>query len=288
MSSPLHRTVRSVPALHRILQSAKTRLHRATLHSLEKRVSRAEHYEIFVIFGMRRSGNHVTINWLLNQNPGTVVFYNNIRPENPPYSARMTEYRLRLTDRKPRIVLSYEDVSIAEMQWAHLTDFLTDRQARHGASVRFGVMMRDPYNLFASRLRKWPERFSTPGDRAAQRTLYLEHARLALNPTPIWQDAPVVPLLYNNLISDRAARDNLADQLEISRGTKGLDDIPVYGHGSSFDGTEVSGAVVRDQVFSRWQTLTGNPLFEDMVRHSEIMEIGTRLFNMPAPFSPTD
>lgn len=287
MSSPLHRTIRRVPALHRALQTGKARVHQATVHRVEKMVSQAKHYEILVVFGMRRSGNHVAINWILNQNPGLAVFYNNIRPENPPFSGRMTEFRLRNRGRLPRIVLSYEDVSIAELQWPQLRAFLEDRQSRHGAAVRFVVMLRDPYNLFASRLRKWPERFATPEDRAEQRALYLEHARLALNPAPIWRDAPVVPLLYNDLIGDPAARDQIADALDIRRGTRGLDDVPVYGHGSSFDGMEISGAGVRDQVFMRWQSLASDPLFEDMIRDPDIVSMGGQLFDM-APFSAPD
>lgn len=38
---------------------------------------------IYRIFGLRRSGNHVLINWLIETIPGNVDFYNNIYLNEP-------------------------------------------------------------------------------------------------------------------------------------------------------------------------------------------------------------
>lgn len=272
-----------VPPLYRAQRRLRDHLHRGTLDRLERQISARGGYEILVVFGMRRSGNHLTIGWILDQVPGNAVFYNNIRPGADPLSARMTEYRKNGAQEGHRVVLSYEDVSVDEMLQPALTDFLSERVAHHGARVRFAVILRDPLNLFASRLQKWPERFGTEAQITAQQTLYAEHAALAAAPAPIWRAATLVPVLYNHLLSDPATRITLADALEIQQGDRGLDRMSVYGHGSSFDGLARDSADVAQDVFSRWHSQAENPAFQAAIAHPEVAKAGETLFNMSAP-----
>ncbi len=149
--------------------------------------------------------------------------------------------------------------------------------------MRFALILRDPYNLFASRLQKWPERFATPDRIAAQQALYAEHAALARSPVPLWRDAPLVPILYNRLLTDPATRDSLSDALGVRRGNRGLDRVSVYGHGSSFDGTARAGTEIAQDVFARWQKQAGNPAFRTAIDHPALAAAGEALFGMPPP-----
>lgn len=283
MSSFLKHAVQRLPPLHRAVTASRRLAQRSALHVTERLISRHGSYEILVVFGMRRSGNHLSISWILDQVDGSAAFYNNINPDLHPFTGRMTETRLRAHNPSPRLVLSYEDVTTSRLLSRPLLDFLADRQRRHGARVRFALILRDPYNLFASRIKKWPDRFAQAADIAAQQAIYLDHAALAANPAPIWQDAPLIPVLYNDLVSDPATRRKLSDQLGIRQGDRGLDVVPVYGHGSSFDGRERSGTDVRDQVFSRWKEMQDDPRFRAVTGSDAIRAAGQDIFGFPAP-----
>jgi hypothetical protein len=280
MLGPLKSELRRTPLYGRY-RSLRQGLHRAGLGATERLVSAATPYEILVVFGMRRSGNHLAISWILAQVRGSAAFYNNINPAGPPFAARMTEFRLRGRNPSPRIVLSYEDVDRDTLLSRPLTSFLEERTVRHGVRVRFALILRDPLNLFASRLKKWPERFATEADLARERRLYLDHARLAAGTGPIWHDAPLVPVLYNEIVADPAARDRAADALGLARGHAGLDAVPVYGHGSSFDGTAGSAEAIRASVFSRWQAQADDPAFRKLI-DPEMREIAQARFGLDA------
>lgn len=283
MFSKLRVGLRRVPVLHQPLHNARLRVHDLNLRLLEHLISRSEKYEILVVFGMRRAGNHLAINWILNQVDGCVAFYNNINFTQSPYSARMTEMRLRLRNPSPRIILSYEDVGPQQILSDPLLGYLKDRTDRHRVKVRFALILRDPYNLFASRIRKWPETLANSKVITAQSQLYVEHARLAMAPRPIWRNAPLIPILYNDLVSDPSTRSRIAAQLGIREGDRGLDHIPVYGHGSSFDGTNLSSDALRDNVFSRWQGLQDDPTFRAAISNTDLQAAGKKLFGIDPP-----
>ena len=80
MDTLLKRGLRYIPGLQDGVRQARQRLHTSRLHRVEAQVSQSAGYEILVVFGMRRSGNHLAINWILEQVDGAAVFYNNIKP----------------------------------------------------------------------------------------------------------------------------------------------------------------------------------------------------------------
>lgn len=274
--------LRYVPGLQTAVRSLRKRAHVRSVRRTLDVVLSHENYEILVVFGMRRSGNHVAINWILEQVDGPAVFYNNINPDKSPFAGVRTEFRNK-SGPSPRLIISYEDVDPDRLLSPPLLSFLEDRVVRDGASVRFALILRDPYNLFASRLRKWPERFVNDTKIDMQTRMYQDLASLAAHPKSIWQGAPVVPIFYNDLVSDPAAREKLSARLGIKTGDAGLDDVPVYGHGSSFDGTELSGEAVRNNVFERWRALEKDPVFQKTLNDPELQAIGTALFNMIPP-----
>ncbi|MEO3417092.1 hypothetical protein AAFO92_20750 [Roseovarius sp. CAU 1744] len=274
---------RRLAGLRRIARPFKPGLIRLGCTLTERLISAGRSYDILVLFGMRRSGNHLAINWILGQVPGSAVFYNNIRQTAHPFDVGMREFRLRFPNTRPKIILSYEDLKPSEIMNGPLPEFLADRAARHDAHIQSGVILRDPYNLFASRLKKWPERFATDTDIRRQQELYTDHSALALNPVPVFGEMPVVPILYNPLVSDPAYRQDLAGRLRIQDGSTGLDDVPLYGHGSSFDGYQTQGADVRAGVFDRWRSSSNDPSFRAVIDNKQITKAAQTLFDMGPP-----
>ena len=271
------------PLLRRMAKPVKSSLRKLGCKATERWISAGRSYDILVLFGMRRSGNHLAINWILGQVPGFAVFYNNIRQNAHPFDVGMREYRIRWPNRRPKIILSYEDLTPDQIAAGPLPDFLADRTRRHNATVLCGVILRDPYNLFASRLAKWPERFASDADIRAQQDLYAHHAQFVLNPRPVFGDAPVVPILYNHLVTDSSYRRELALKLNIDQGDAGLDEVPVYGHGSSFDGYQAKSARVRAGVFDRWQSSRSDPTFRQVVADGRIRSLAQSVFGVEAP-----
>ncbi len=269
--------------LRRVARPIKIGLRKLGCAMTEKWISAGQSYDILVLFGMRRSGNHLAINWILGQVSGSAVLYNNIRQNAHPFDVGMREYRVRWPNSRPKIILSYEDLAPSDIAAGPLSEFLSDRTRRHNATVQCGVILRDPYNLFASRLKKWPERFATQEAVKTQQDLYEVHAKLALNPEPVFGDAPVIPILYNQLVTDATYRRDLADSLKINSGDAGLDDVPVYGHGSSFDGYETEGANVRTGVFDRWKSSMDDPKFRDVVADEALQRRAQDIFGMGSP-----
>lgn len=269
--------------LRRIARPFKPGLIKLGCGLTERWISAGRSYDILVLFGMRRSGNHLAINWILGQVPGSAVFYNNIRQKGHPFDVGTREFRIRFPNTRPRMILSYEDLTAPEIMKGPLPEFLADRVARHDVRVLSGVILRDPYNLFASRLKKWPERFATDTDIRRQQELFLSHAALAENPIPVFGDMPVVPILYNPLVTDPVYREELSQQLYIRSGSDGLDEVPSYGHGSSFDGYQTQVADVRAGVFDRWRSRSNDPTFRKVIADKHVQKAALTLFDMGAP-----
>jgi hypothetical protein len=253
---------------------------RLSCSTLERMITLRGGYDILVLLGMRRSGNHLAINWILHQTEGAGVFYNNIPAQAHPFSARRTEAHVHLPVRRSRIVLSYEDLSVEDLTAGPLPEFLNARQQHRDVTVRMGLMLRDPFNLFASRLKKWPERFADDQAIARQRALYLQHAKLAQSSDTVLGDIPVVPILYNRLVTDADYRRDLSARLGIADGEKGMDLVPTYGHGSSFDGMAASSQGIQNSVFDRWRHSTDDPRFRKAVDDPRLAAIAADLFDM--------
>ena len=111
-------------------------------------------------------------------------------------------------------------------------------------SVTSIVLVRDPYNLFASRSKD--PRIKMIGDEA--KTLYKSHMDVAMN------GSDFVDINYNSWFKDKKYRNNLADRLNIPFTDKGLNDI-IWPGVSTFDGSDYDGKAQEMRVLERWKQL---------------------------------
>src|SRR3954447_26457911 len=118
---------------------------------------------------MSRSGNHAIINWILAQWPGRTCFLNCAEPgqnpflsarprtpELPPWRALYPDFdieaeRAGLLTRKDLLLHSYEDTFLGPFKKAENEDRHDEWLGRSGRRVDL-LILRDPRNLFASRL----------------------------------------------------------------------------------------------------------------------------------------
>lgn len=217
-------------------------------------------FRVLIVVGQKRSGNHAFLNWYMSQFPGISLLFNNVSTNQYPLDRHRQELRLKSLRASPVLIFSYEDETPQSVLAGQLRNFLSKHEGQI-KDIRLCLVVRDPRNLIASRMKKWPEEFENPDLLSKVREAYLHNADLALSSPPCFDGLPFVPVFYNALISSPAYRSRLAAQLGIPDGVKGLDEVLSYGHGSSFDGQDKDGNAGDMAVFSRWQAFSDDPRF---------------------------
>ena len=238
------------------------------------------------VLGMSRSGNHAVCNWIFSQAGEPKLLLNCAEGKtNPfttcrPFSTGQPGWRAAPDpdaapeSRADRALLmhSYED------SWfAHA--FSGDLEANHAAwlgpsrrRVRL-LILRDPYNLFASRL-KMGAALSTH----VSRKMWKQHAREALGETRKVKDKVVV--LYNRWATEKDYRRALAVQLGLTFTDAGADHVPQTMGGSSFDGTAFDGRAAEMATRDRWRAYVHDLAYR-AIFDAEMVSLATRLFGPP-------
>jgi hypothetical protein len=226
---------------------------------------------------MRRGGQHGVINWICSQISPSLHFDDCRLPDDKIVC--MAPYKYLKEEKKrlqvnPSELICPEDFSMClfnfEDQWiADIQDrFLENNQHIFAfESVTSIILLRDPYNLFASRSKD--ERIELVGDEA--KALYKSHMEMAMN-------APgFVDINFNRWFTDKKYRKKLAERLNIPFTDKGLDEV-VWPGVSSFDGSDYDGKAQEMRVLERWKQLEAD--FIDTVMDDELREYAKRYFDI--------
>ena len=237
---------------------------------------------------MSRSGNHAVINWILSQATGRTCFINCAEPKfNPFRTARPLDDGRRIIANYPEFDLEAElDGRFSDkdlLMYSHEDCFLGtlvrgDFEKHHDAMVgpsrsRMDVLiLRDPYNLFASRRQGG---FGEVTEEVALR-IWKQHAREFLGIRRYLKKRPVV-VNYNLWATDRTYRHELAARLDFDLRNDNVHEVPAAGNGSSFDGRRYHGFAGRMRTLERWKYFAGDPgyasLFDD-----DVHDLAARIF----------
>jgi hypothetical protein len=225
------------------------------------------------VLGLRRSGNHAIVNWIRRQCSGPTVFLNNVRPGTDPWQSRDNPEGPPPA-RPDLLIYSYEDARpklLADRTFAR-------RRAEYLGACdehRSLLILRDPYNLFASRIRhhfgQAPLRFFSMAD------LWLLHAREYLGHTR-YLGSQTILVSYDRWCVDYGYRRALAETLGIPFTDTGFDEVTDYGGGSSFEGTQLTGRGSAMRVRERHVTQAGNSFYYDLFRDPRIAAYSARIF----------
>jgi len=245
--------------------------------------------------GMSRSGNHAIINWILAQARGRSCFLNcaepginpfrsarPLTPEQPGWRASYGSFDIdaeregRLS-RKDLLVHSYEDTFLGPFKQP-------GNEGRHdeevGASARRIdlLVLRDPRNLFASRLASgygWLE------DELVAR-IWCQHAREFLDlRRNLGQER--VKISFNAWVQSAGYRREVAEALGLEFDDSATHRVPRVAGGSSFDGVAYDGRAEQMPVLRRWHAFTGQPRFRRLLT-PEVLDLSERIFGA----SPAD
>lgn len=229
-----------------------------------KSVLRPPVNRVLVVYGMKRSGNHAIVNWIIEQ--GSFRFINNLVPISPILEGResippprdFTNWArtrgLRPT-RTPRprhqaLIVSLED---------HDLNMIPFRDVP--CELKNLLILRDPSNLFASRIRKAtrePNSTSFPStsggvmDRAAG--VWKSHAQEFLGLTHQLEN--LLPVYFDAWFSDQTYRKHISESLNLKFCDTGFSRVTTFGGGSSFDDGNFDGRSGEMGVLSRHEQLT--------------------------------
>ena len=85
---------------------------------------------------------------------------------------------------------------------------------------------------------------------------------------------------YNRWFKDHDYRAELADQFGLPGWDKGLDRVPTWGAGSSFDNMGHDGKATNMKVLDRWKNVIDDEIYRAVTRDQEMHDLSRRLFGL--------
>jgi len=140
------------------------------------------------------------------------------------------------------------------------------------------LIIRDPYNCFASQIVSGK---ISCDELSFKLQLCKRHFAWALTDPPRTAN-PLRVVSFNRFVVDFKYREELARYLgmsDLNYAEGAFDIVPDFGGGSSFTGTTPSSNHQR-QVFERWQSVVGDPLFEQVCADRELHNMAEQIFGM--------
>ncbi len=229
----------------------------------------------FLVFGLRRTGNHAIINWICRQMTPS-AHYNNCVIE-PIGNIRLDPLKKfyekdKVLKKEPKgrslsyyklVVYNFENQLVKDVSFGvKLLKIRTE-------NIKYIVITRDPYNLFASRLRS-----SREGHRFID--VWKSHVHLCM------ENKDIIGINFNKWFSEKNYRIELAEKLGLKFTDKGINDVFWFG-ASSFDGNKFDGKAQNMEVLERWKNVIGSSVLEkkykQIVNDPSIRKLSEEFFN---------
>ena len=247
---------------------------------------------------MKRCGNHAIINWIRAHDE--FVFFNNVLPIGRVIDGRMDipppmDFRQWLRGANFRKIKRTQDF-VKKILFRHCSIIVSmedhDLQVRLFRNVHYEVtnilLLRDPYNMLASRIRKaslynqslvFPKRFNSLLTRVIQQ--WKAYAREYLGITSFLDNK--LPIYFNTWFSDERYRRQISRKLGFEFTDKTFSEINLkHSGGSSFDTNKYDGRSHEMNVLNRTSQLNAeekrllNELFNDQELNELALEIMKR------------
>jgi hypothetical protein len=264
------------------------------------------------VFGIRRSGNHAVIGWIMEHVSGTKLHLNNIGDHlSDPYRAfasavvtgppkgkvfrRRTLLRMlgidgeTLVEKKfynstPGVNRGYlkgmaKDLLLLSYEDLDLRspcvqEFLAQPEKHVGGSDRTqtALILRDPFNQFASLMKKGFLNSAT-ADFYVDR--WKQYAREFVNESAAL-GRPLITINYNSWVRDGQYRQQLEGQFGFTGTVGSFQQVPSFGEGSSFQPGATSAQEL--DVFDRWRQFTGIHEYTQLF-DGEVVDLATQIFD---------
>ena len=248
------------------------------------------------VAGMKRTGNHAIINWVKSQHTGEVGFINNVSANENPYRYKYENLQDNFPEHQQAIknysqqakgnfikrdclIYSYEDFpleQIASDKFERNHDLYLGKSAN-----RYDLLiLRDPFNLLASRLKtssKVSYFLSVNSQNQTMVDLWLDYAKEYLGETNYLKHNKIC-INYNQWFADIEYRRQIAEKLQMEFSDAGIDQVTGFGGGSSFERKQFNGKATSMDVLNRWQKVSDNPRYKEFFTNQEILKYSERIF----------
>jgi len=173
------------------------------------------------------------------------------------------------------LLFSYEDKYFAEIVNGN---FENSHDGWLGKSKRRLnlLIIRDPFNFFASRLKKW-KTLTGIKDREELVEIWKIYAKEFLGITNYLGNNKIT-ISFNDWFASMDYRMLLAKQLGIEFTDRGIKQILSVGPGSSFDEFTYHGQADKMHVLDRWQNFAEDSFFRGFFKDHELLELSCRIF----------
>lgn len=258
-----------------------------------------EYVEIRFV-GLRRSGTHAVQNWLISLFDGPVCYLNdvtgkgNILPNQPcddlP-AVRVPGKAARLDEPKCLLLYAMED---RRLQFLRDFRFAYPAESERPKRMIDVLLLRDPYNTIASRLKIGRDRpgngffrnmfMRKPDGTAFFPQLWKNYAREYLGEFDCLRNEKLC-VNFNRWKAERAYRDEVCRRL--GGGDRSNEaaarEVPGWGFGSSFDATKYHGKADEMDLDNRWRVFADDPEFRELTDDAEMRELSERIFGISGP-----
>jgi len=250
--------------------------------------------------GLQRSGNHAIINWIYCQCSEPRCHLNWVKVDQNPFycfqrRATVREFqkdfftkfninaeKIGMFSKKNLFMFSYEDEHLEKIV---SEKFEKNREMWIGRSKkRYDLLLlRDPFNLFASRLKKEDDIIENKyslrkeSERAILSAMWKGHAKEFLGETSILKNNKVC-VNYNKWVSDREYRRIIAGLLDLEFTDAGVEEVLHIGGGSSFDRIKYNQKASDMKVLERWKHYIDDDDFLDIFKDREIIDLSHKIF----------
>lgn len=249
------------------------------------------------VAGMKRSGNHGIMNWILGLYPGCFYFHNYCNNPRAKELIKPTSSHLHLGDTHPKYIpvnrdkekqlaiVSYEDKYPHEV-------FLPEMEKRYTeyynvSSYHNVIILRDPYNMGASRLRReyqpghWMRFPIRKGQHKDLIDLWKRYARLfqEKEDDPNW-----LCVCYNKWFKDIEYRKKLAEKLGRPFTDVGYVGTLALAGRSSFEKDSDTPNYKSD---SRWKHYIDDPNYKEFIKDEEMQELSLAITGFVIPAKKT-
>lgn len=227
---------------------------------------------IYVIVGIRRSGIHAIQQYISDQLEGPVAVFNDMLPGRV-YHNLWPEYK-----NAAHTIVTIEDCELSVVASSRIFSWLRPNHVM--------LLVRDPFNLFASRFKQlFDTEFTMPKRKARAKLMFDLSRAVMLYPQYIAEflgqtnHLSAIPVSYNHWLSDRTA---FGQKLNLPCSDYRPDKVLDIGGGSSFDGVALSGRAHEMKVLDRWRAYATKKRFLACLT-PDIIRIGRELFGIHKP-----
>lgn len=150
--------------------------------------------------------------------------------------------------------------------------------------VRVVQIIREPWNQMASLLKNAPTRPPRVVGPAEFRDLWVDYARENVGETSHLRGVgPVLHVNFPRWFSEPSYRVELAGAMDLPPTDAGLEIVPDFGGGSSFDAQSKHGKAQDMKVRERWRAFTSAPEMRRLCSDGEVRELSRRVFGADTP-----